>query len=89
MTASTTLTPYDTGDRCEPKLWQPDAASVRFAMNHDETADIGKVDFDDDEAHTVVTVYLARHDDGSHTVHVIPFVDEDELSVTVHSEPVV
>lgn len=89
MTAVTTLTPYDTGDRCEPKLWQPSAAAVRSAMHSGETEDIGKVDFDDDEAHTVAAVHLSRNEDGSHTVHVVPFVDEGELSVTVHSEPVV
>lgn len=66
------LTPYDTGERCEPKLWQPDEAAVLEALNDD---DIGNVDFDDDAGRTVVTVHVSRGADGSHTVHVIPFSD--------------
>lgn len=66
------LTPYDTGARCEPKLWQPDRASVLAAMSGDEGQDIGNVDFDDDEGHTVATVHVSRTSDGVFTVHVVP-----------------
>lgn len=31
--ATTTLTPYDTGSRLEPKLWQPNRSSVIAAMS--------------------------------------------------------
>ena len=79
-----TLTPYDTGDRCEPKLWQPDRNSVLAAMREDEGNDIGNVDFDDEEGHTVATVHVSRDDDGGYTVHVIPFVDQDELRIETH-----
>lgn len=83
------LTPYDTGDRCEPKPWQPDVTSVAAAVRSGETEDIGKVDFDDDEGHTVATVFVSRDEDGIYALHVIPFVDDSELTVQWHSEPVV
>lgn len=83
------LTPYDTGDRCEPKVWQPDSASVRAAMRGGEIDDIGNVDFDDDEGHTVVTVHVSRNEDGTHTVHVIPFVDDAELLIERRTQPIV
>jgi len=86
----TTLTPYDTGARCEPRPWQPDHPSVISAMLSDESEDIGKVDFDDDTNETVVTVYVARDEaTGKHVVHVVPFVDAADLEVRVHEEPVV
>lgn len=81
-----TLTPYDTGVRCEPKLWQPDRDAVLEAMKHGESEDIGNVDFDDDGGETVCTVHVSRNPDGSFTVHVIPFVDEGELHVEIHRE---
>lgn len=86
MPTPTKLTPYDTGERCEPKVWLPYGTEITDAT---PAGNFGKVDFDDDEAHTVVTVYVSRNDDGTHTVQVIPFVDEDQLRVTVHPEPVV
>lgn len=82
-----TLTPYDTGERCEPKLWQPDRDAVVAAMRYDdERGDIGNVDFEDDEGDTIVTVHVSRNEDGSFTVHLIPFVDVDQLEVERHDE---
>jgi hypothetical protein len=84
------LTPYDTGERCEPKLWQPDRASVLHAMQYeDEGAGIGNVDFEDDCGDTVVTIHVSRTPDGVYTVHVIPFVGEAELEIERHDEPIV
>ena len=52
------LTPYDTGQRAEPKLWQHSRAEVLQVMRHGEAEDIGNVDFDDDEGTTVATVHF-------------------------------
>ncbi|MDO5865172.1 MULTISPECIES: hypothetical protein [Paenarthrobacter] len=79
------LTPYDTGERCEPKLWQKSRTEVLAAMR-DEPEDIGNVDFEDEESRTIVTVHVARNDDGTHTVHIVPFGDRDEISIETHFE---
>lgn len=85
-----TLTPYDTGEVCEPKLWQPDRDSVLWAMHHeDELKDIGKVDFEDDSGETVVMVRVTKASDGPYTLHVIPFVDAANLVIERHDEPIV
>lgn len=81
-----TMTPYDTGTRCEPQLWQSDRADVLEVMRHGDAEDIGNVDFDDDESHTVATVHVSGNDDGTWTVHVMPLVADDELEIEVHSQ---
>lgn len=54
------LTPFDTGDRLEPHVW---------TGAHD--SDLGKVDFDDDEGRTVVTVHGERSEvDGSYVLKI-------------------
>lgn len=66
------LTPYDTGARCEPRVWStptqlaleessPDARAI-------EEDRFGRVDFDNDEASTVCTVHIERGEDGRHVV---------------------
>lgn len=90
MMSVPTLTPYDTGARCEPRSWQPDDPSVIAAMRSGESDDIGKVDFDDDTNETVVTVYVAKDPaTGKHVVHIVPFVHTTDLEVRVHEEPIV
>lgn len=55
------LTPFDTGERLEPHAWT--------VSNH---GDLGKVDFDDDEGRTVVTVHGERSEvDGSYVLRVV------------------
>ena len=55
------LTPFDTGARLEPHAW---------ISGHD--SDLGKVDFDDDEGRTVVTVYGERSEvDGTYVLKVV------------------
>ena len=54
-------TPYDRETRLEPTTWRPDPT------DHDS---YGKVDFDDNEGKTVLTVYVAVDGDGSRTLHV-------------------
>lgn len=49
----TALTPYDTGERLEPKPW-----------SLDEREDYGKVDFDDDCSETVVTLHVESASSG-------------------------
>lgn len=77
------LTPYDTGARAEPRLWQNSRKQVLEEMNHGDPEDIGNVDFNDDENRTVATVHVSRHD-GTYTVHVIPH--DDDLRVELHGE---
>lgn len=74
------LSPYDTGKRCEPKSWIPYGTSVSTAT---PAENFGKVDFEDDEGHTIVVVHVERKDTGTHVVHVQPLVDEDEIVVVV------
>jgi hypothetical protein len=50
------LTPYDTGARLEPAVWTTDGG-VRNAA-------YGKVDFDNDEGATIVTVWVESTDTG-------------------------
>lgn len=78
------LTPYDTGQRAEPKLWQRTRAEVLQVARHGEAEDIGNVDFDDDEGATVVTVHVSRDPDGGHTVHVMPHAEPIRLDL--HTE---
>lgn len=52
------LTPYDTGTRCEPKVWEE--------RHRESAADFGKVDFNDDVDYTVATLWIGRKDDGSY-----------------------
>ena len=55
------LTPFDTGERLEPHVW----AGA-------QGGDLGKVDFDDDEGRTVVTVYGERSAvDGAYVLRVV------------------
>lgn len=78
------LTPYDTGQRAEPKLWQRSRAEVHQAMQHGDAEDVGNVDFIDDEGATIATVHVSRDPDGGHTVHVMPFTDTVRLDL--HTE---
>lgn len=83
------LTPYDTGDRCEPKLWQPGRLAVLDAMRHSEDEHVGKVDFEDDSGETVCTVHVERDESGVFRMHVTSFVDVDDLEIVRHDDPVV
>ncbi|MDX2547490.1 hypothetical protein ACOT81_38500 [Streptomyces sp. WI04-05B] len=80
------LSPYDTGARCEPKLWQPYREAVAAAMRSGNADDIGNVDFTDDADRTVVTVHVSRSDDGMFTVHLMPACGDDRIRVELHAE---
>ncbi|MFD8609465.1 hypothetical protein [Streptomyces sp. NPDC059631] len=80
------LSPYDTGARCEPKLWQPNAEAVADVMRSGEAGDIGNVDFTNDGGCTIVTVHVSRRDDGMYTVHLMPMWSDDQVRVELHRE---
>lgn len=51
------VTPYDTGERLEPRVWKE--------RHRESVDDYGKVDFNDDGDYTVATLYIERlGDDG-------------------------
>jgi hypothetical protein len=56
--------PYDTGEILEPTVWATNGRVERF----------GRVDFENDESHTEVTVWVGRGPDGP-IVHVIDHTD--------------
>ena len=67
------LTPFNTGDRLEPRAWPINDDRDRF----------GRVDFDDDEAATVFTAYAERLADGSNALHVALLVGDDNTAIFV------
>lgn len=58
------VTPYDTGERLEPRPW---VSRERPAQGDD---DFGRVDFDDEEGHTVVTIHVRRRHPGAYMVRI-------------------
>ncbi len=61
------LTPYDTGDRLEPKPWHVQPLNLPDA---DEAARYGRVDFDNDSGETVLTAWVERNEDRKgYTLH--------------------
>ncbi|QIG59085.1 hypothetical protein SEA_RUBYRALPH_77 [Microbacterium phage RubyRalph] len=77
------LTPYDTGKRAEPRPW---AIPTRDQIATAEPIDrglledrFGKVDFDDDESSTIVTVWVEHDVLGRPVVH----IQEQHPDVTV------
>lgn len=71
------LTPYDTGERCEPKPWFVYGTPLSAQS---PAADFGKVDFEDDEGATVVVVHVERTAAG-HRVVIEPMSDLDDIEV--------
>ncbi|NKY96588.1 hypothetical protein [Nocardiopsis alborubida] len=66
------LTPYDTGARCEPRVW-PTPTQLALEKSSSDARAIeedrfGRVDFDNDEATTVCTVHIERGEDGRYVV---------------------
>ncbi|MFC8125490.1 hypothetical protein [Streptomyces sp. NPDC057302] len=80
------ISPYDTGARCEPQLWQPNSKAVAEAMHSGNAEDIGKVDFTDVEDRTVVTVHISRADSGMFSVHLMPACGDDQIRVELHAD---
>lgn len=70
------LTPYDTGARMEPKVWP-----IR------DEDDYGRVDFDNDEGGTTLTVLGTADRESGRSVLEVSRLDE-EAEVTVDGDPV-
>lgn len=70
------LTPYDTGERLEPRPWSTDGDPDRY----------GRVDFDDDEAATVLSVRVGKLASGAYALSVTR-VRDIRLVVDVDREP--
>lgn len=70
------LTPYDNGTVAEPKPWQRDNRALYAAIDEGRYDDIGKVDFDNEESATVLTVRVTRAQDGHYCLHLNSFTDE-------------
>ena len=64
---SARLTPYDNGTRLEPHVWvRGDVATPGGLPRRTEEDDYGRVDLDDDEGRTVLTLYVERTAEGFH-----------------------
>lgn len=72
---SAALTPYDTGDRLEPRPW-----SLESEEHY------GLVDLDDDEGATVFTVVGKRRDDGSQGYLLSIDSNDEALTVEVNGD---
>lgn len=59
------LTPYDTGARLEPKLW---VTSTSGTLGN--ASDFGKVDFENDESSTELTIYVEPDADSVNVVNI-------------------
>lgn len=77
------LTPYDTGERCEAKPWIPYGTKVGAAT---PAENFGKVDFEDDEGHTVCVVHVERNADGRHTVTVQSLCEDEDLVLVLQRQ---
>lgn len=70
------LTPYDTGERAEPRPWvNPDGSTGSDRSRKAEPVDYGRVDFDDDSGSTLATVHVERR--SGQYVLVVELHDED------------
>lgn len=64
---SSHLSPYDTGERLQPFPWVKEI-NIDFAGSPADA--YGRVDFDDDESSTVVSVVVKRDKAGDYTLYV-------------------
>ena len=88
------LTPYDTGERLEPRPWVQGglnaAQLVRLSVGGPVPTfeDFGRVDFDDEENRPVLTVYVDRDAHG-YVLHIEDLTEGGPLSVTGGADAVV
>lgn len=81
MMADRTLTPYDTGERLGPHLWvRGDVASPGGLPRRAGMDDYGRVDFENEEGGTVLTVHVSRTA-GGYTLHMENLTDPLDLEV--------
>ncbi|MBN6754286.1 hypothetical protein JRG18_12330 [Kocuria palustris] len=72
-------TPYDTGRRLEPIAWVHDGVTGQSNLRRAVDDDYGRVDFDDSEAATLVTLWIECDDDGTHHLHL-----NTDLDLQIH-----
>lgn len=83
-TPARTLTPYDTGRRGEARPWPVRSLTNLPPLERELEEDrYGKVDFDNDESNTLVTVWIELTAAGEHVVHIQEHTAE--VMVKVHS----
>lgn len=75
-------TPYDTGTACEARPWIPYGTSVSEVT---PAENFGKVDFDDDEGHTVAVVRISREPGGPYLADIESLCEDGELVVRITS----
>jgi hypothetical protein len=63
------LTPYDAGARLEPRTWVTSTAG----LTRDNVDDFGKVDFDNEEGATMLTVWAEPGEEGVTVLHARTF----------------
>ena len=66
-----TLSPFDTGDTAEPVIWASD-----------KTDHIGKVDFDDSEGASVLTVQVTKDPHGGWNLNIDLHSDDVALYIS-------
>lgn len=80
------LTPYDTGARCEPKIWSHSTAVALAGATgrtlEDELDRFGRVDFENDESATMVTVHVESTETG-HRIVIDSQIDPEDLEIIV------
>jgi hypothetical protein len=61
------LTPYDTGERFEPKVWEVDQKTTPVDI---QRCRFGKVDFDNDVSQTEFTIHIGRTREGQRVINI-------------------
>ena len=82
------LTPYDTGQRAEPRVWTNAGDSldqfgpIARGMEEDR---YGRVDFDDENGDSLFTVWVDRNEQGARVVH-IQQLSQTPVAIRIHGE---
>lgn len=83
------LTPYDTGQRAEPKPWRRIGGEMVAAMGPiaREMAEdrFGRVDFDDENGESLFTIWVDRNEQGARVVH-IQQLGQTPVAIRIHGE---
>lgn len=77
-------TPYDTGQRLEPKLWVKDGIAGSENPRPAQPDDYGRIDFEDDGGSTVFTAWMQKTHDG-YILRIDEFSDV-ELTIETSSD---
>jgi DNA-directed RNA polymerase subunit L len=78
------LTPYDTGDRLEPKPWHVQPLNL---PSPEEADRYGRVDFDNDSGETVLTACIERKEGKSYTLHAyVHGIENVQMELTLNDQ---